>query len=94
LGEFATLRALGSSSGYIHRVILAQAGISAVVGYALGISIALTILVLSRNTALPMVMTPGLAFWLFALTVGMCAISALSAIVKVTKIDPATVFSK
>ena len=94
LGEFATLRALGSSSGYIHQVILAQAGISAVVGYALGISIALTILVLSRNTALPMVMTPGLAFWLFALTVGMCAISALSAIVKVTKIDPATVFNK
>ena len=25
LNEFATLRALGSSSGYIHRVILAQA---------------------------------------------------------------------
>jgi putative ABC transport system permease protein len=94
LGEFATLRALGSSSGYIHRVILAQAGISAVVGYALGISIALVILVLSKNTALPLVMTPGLAFWLFTLTVGMCAISALSAIVKVTKIDPATVFSK
>jgi putative ABC transport system permease protein len=94
LGEFATLRALGSSSGYIHKVILAQAGISAVVGYALGISIALTILVLSRNTALPMVMTPGLAFWLFTLTVGMCAISALSAIVKVTKIDPATVFNR
>jgi putative ABC transport system permease protein len=94
LGEFATLRALGSSSGYIHKVILAQAGISAVVGYALGISISLAILVLSHNTALPMVMTPGLAFWLFTLTVGMCAISALSAIVKVTKIDPATVFSK
>lgn len=94
LSEFATLRALGSSSGYIHKVILAQAGISAVVGYVLGISIALTILVLSRNTALPMVMTPGLAFWLFALTVGMCAISALSAIVKVTKIDPATVFNR
>lgn len=94
LSEFATLRALGSSSGYIHKVILAQAGISAVVGYALGISIALTILVLSRNTALPMVMTPGLAFWLFTLTVGMCAISALSAIVKVTKIDPATVFNR
>jgi hypothetical protein len=27
LNEFATLRALGSSSGYIHRVILAQAGL-------------------------------------------------------------------
>jgi putative ABC transport system permease protein len=94
LSEFATLRALGSSSGYIHQVILAQAGISAVIGYALGISIALIILVLSKDTALPLVMTPGLAFWLFTLTVGMCAISALSAIVKVTKIDPATVFNK
>ena len=94
LSEFATLRALGSSSGYIHKVILAQAGISAVIGYLLGISIALVVLVASRNTALPIVMTPGLAFWLFTLTVGMCAISALSAIVKVTKIDPATVFSQ
>jgi putative ABC transport system permease protein len=94
LSEFATLRALGSSAGYIHQVILAQAGISAVIGYLLGIGIALAILVASRNTALPMVMTPGLAFWLFTLTVGMCAISALSAIVKVTKIDPATVFNR
>jgi putative ABC transport system permease protein len=94
LSEFATLRALGSSAGYIHQVILAQAGISAVVGYLLGMSIAMAILVASKNTALPLVMTPGLAFWLFTLTVGMCAISALSAIVKVTKIDPATVFNK
>lgn len=92
--EFATLRALGSSKGYIHKVILAQAGFSAVIGYALGMMIALAILYLSRNSALPLVMTPGLAFWLFALTVGMCAISALSAIVKVTKIDPATVFAR
>jgi putative ABC transport system permease protein len=94
LSEFATLRALGSSSGYIHQVILAQAGISAVVGYILGITIALGVLLLSKKTALPMIMTPGLAFWLFTLTLGMCAISALAAIVKVTKIDPATVFSK
>lgn len=92
--EFATLRALGSSKGYIHKVILAQAALSAVIGYLLGMSIALLILYASRNSALPLVMTPGLAFWLFTLTVGMCAISALSAIVKVTKIDPATVFSR
>jgi putative ABC transport system permease protein len=94
LSEFATLRALGSSSGYIHQVILAQAGMSAVIGYILGMTIALGVLVASKNSALPLVMTPGLAFWLFTLTVGMCAISALSAIVKVTKIDPATVFNR
>ncbi|MBS0233390.1 MAG: ABC transporter permease [Proteobacteria bacterium] len=92
--EFATLRALGSSRGYIYKVILAQAALSAVMGYVLGMIIALLILYLSRNSSLPLVMTPGLAFWLFALTLFMCAISALSAIVKVTKIDPATVFSR
>jgi putative ABC transport system permease protein len=92
--EFATLRALGSSKGYIHKVILAQAGVSAVMGYLLGMMIALLILYASRNSSLPLVMTPGLAFWLFALTLFMCAISALSAIVKVTKIDPATVFAR
>jgi putative ABC transport system permease protein len=94
LNEFATLRALGSSSGYIHKVILAQAGLSAVIGYALGMMIALTVLIMSRSSPLPLVMTPGLAAALFALTLSMCAISAVSAIVKVTKIDPATVFNR
>ncbi len=61
LNEFATLRALGSSSGYIYKVILAQAGLSAVIGYVLGILISLGILYVSRNTPLPLVMTPGLA---------------------------------
>jgi putative ABC transport system permease protein len=94
LNEFATLRALGSSSGYIHKVILAQAGLSAVIGYGLGMSIAMIIIFYSLNTALPIIMTPGLAVGLFALTVFMCAISAISAIMKVMKIDPAMVFNR
>jgi putative ABC transport system permease protein len=94
LNEFATLRALGSSSGYIHKVILAQAGLSAVLGYVLGMAIALTIVYLSEHTALPIVMTPALAALLLALTVAMCAISALSAIGKVMRIDPAMVFNR
>lgn len=94
LNEFATLRALGSSSGYIHKVILAQAGLSAVIGYILGMTIALVVVVLSTHTALPIIMTPGLAVSLFLLTLFMCAISAVSAIMKVTKIDPAMVFSR
>jgi putative ABC transport system permease protein len=94
LNEFATLRALGSSSGYIYKVILAQAGLSAVIGYLLGILISLGILYISRNTPLPLVMTPGLAASLFGLTLFMSAISAISAIIKVTKIDPAMVFNR
>jgi putative ABC transport system permease protein len=94
LPEFATLRALGSSSGYIIKVILAQAGLSALLGYALGVAIALTIVYLSEHTALPIIMSPGLAALLLGLTVAMCSISALAAINKVMRIDPAMVFSK
>ncbi|MGD9783523.1 MAG: ABC transporter permease [Hyphomicrobiaceae bacterium] len=94
LNEFATLRALGSSAGYIHKVILGQAGLSAVIGYVLGMVIALAAVFASHDTPLPLVMTPWLAAVLFAVTLFMCAISALSAIMKVTKIDPAMVFNR
>ena len=94
VNEFATLRALGSSSGYIHKVILAQAGLSAVIGYILGMAIALLVVLASQSSPLPIVMTPTLAAGLFTLTVIMCAVSAISAIVKVTKIDPAMVFNR
>ena len=94
LNEFATLRALGSSSFYIHKVILTQAALSAVIGYCLGMLIAVSIVLLSTDSKLPIVMTPGLATGLLALTLFMCAISAFSAIIKVTRIDPAVVFSR
>ncbi len=94
LNEFATLRALGSSSSYIIKVILAQAALSGLIGYILGMAIAMLVVISSSQTALPIIMTPGLALFLFAITIGMCAISAVSAIAKVTKIDPAMVFSR
>jgi putative ABC transport system permease protein len=39
-------------------------------------------------------MSPGLAVLLLALTVVMCAVSALSAIGKVMRIDPVMVFNR
>jgi putative ABC transport system permease protein len=94
LNEFATLRALGSSSGYIHRVILSQAALSGVLGYILGMAIALLIVYFTEESALPIVMTWGLAGLLFALTILMCGASAITAINKVTKIDPTMVFNR
>lgn len=94
LAEFATMRALGSSSHYVYAVILTQAGLNAVFGYGLGMAIALSIVAFSEHTALPLVMTPALAALLFMLILAMCAISALSAIAKVTRIDPAMVFNR
>jgi putative ABC transport system permease protein len=94
LNEFATLRALGASAGYIHKVILYQAMMSAVVGYGIGMVLSMLVIWASKDTTLYIIMTPGLALLLFALTIGMCAIAAVSAIFKVTRIDPAGVFSR
>jgi hypothetical protein len=68
--------AIGSSSVYIHKVIICQA------------------LLKTADTALPIVMRPGLTLRLFLLTVAVCVISAIAAIVQVTSIDPAMVFMR
>ena len=94
LNEFATLRALGASAGYIHKVILMQALISAVIGYVLGMLLSMLVIWATQDTTLVIVMTPGLAVVLLFLTVGMCVLSAISAIFKVTRIDPAVVFAR
>jgi len=94
INEFATLRAMGSSAGYIHKVIIWQALLSAVIGFVVAIVIDLIIVTLSDGTALVVVMTPKLALSLLVLTVVMCIVSALSAIIKVTRIDPAMVFNR
>ena len=94
LTEFATLRALGSSSSYIHKVILMQAIVSALIGFAIGIAVSLVVAQFSEVTPMPIVLTPLLALLLLGATVAMCAISALSSIYKVTKIDPAMVFAR
>jgi putative ABC transport system permease protein len=94
LPEFATLRALGASAGYINKVILIQALLSAVIGYGVGMSVTMLVVRAAKDTTMPVIMTPGLAVLLFLLTIGMCALAAVSAIFKVTRIDPAGVFSR
>jgi putative ABC transport system permease protein len=94
LGEFATLRAIGSSARYIYEVIIWQALISAVIGFCLAALIGGLIVKLTEGGALPIMMTPLMTFGLFALTVAMCVFSAIAAIVKVMRVDPAIVFSR
>jgi putative ABC transport system permease protein len=94
LKEFATLRAIGSSQIYILKVILSQALLSAVIGFAIAACIDLTLVKATADAALPIVMTPGLTLGLFLLTLAMCAIAAVSAIRVVTRIDPVAVFAQ
>ena len=94
LKEFATLRAIGSSRRYILKVILAQALISAIVGFSIAVSIDLSLVKMTHDAALPIVMTPALSAGLLALTIAMCAIAAVAAIRVVTRIDPVLVFAQ
>jgi putative ABC transport system permease protein len=94
INEYATLRALGSSSLYLNKVILSQALLSAMIGFGLSAIISLIIVAATADTAVPVVMTPLLTTAIFALTVTMCALSSLSAILQIMRIDPVVVFTR
>lgn len=94
LNEFATLRAIGSSTIYIQKVIICQALLSAVIGFSLAWGVGLIIVAATAESALPIVITPGLTAGLFLLTVVMCIASSMAAIVQVVRIDPARVFKQ
>ena len=94
LNEFATLRAIGSSGMYIHKVIICQALLSAVIGFSIAAVIGFIIMQQTAESALPIIITPELTISIFVLTVLMCILSAIAAIVKVMRIDPAMVFTR
>jgi putative ABC transport system permease protein len=94
LNEFATLRAIGSSRNYIYKVIICQALLNAVIGFGIAALIGAAVVHMTASSALPIVITPELMVALFVLTVVMCVVSAIAAIMKVTRIDPAMVFTR
>jgi putative ABC transport system permease protein len=94
LSEFATLRAMGSSRPFLYKVIVWQALMTAVIGFAIAASIGLIVARVSTDTALPIILPPVLIAGLFALTVGMSVASAFSAMMVVTRVDPVTVLAR
>lgn len=93
LPEYATLRAVGYSNSFVSGIVLQQAVILSVLGYLPGVGAATWLY--SRAAAatnLPLYLTQDRAFLVFGLTLGMCALSAVLAVRKVRKLDPAEVF--
>jgi putative ABC transport system permease protein len=94
LYEFATLRAIGCSNRYVYRVIIWQAVLNAVIGFAVAAAIGFVVVQFTAKSALPIVITPALVGGLFALTVVMCVVSAITAIIRVVRIDPVMVMAR
>ena len=75
-------------------MILCQALISAAVGFSIAAIAGVAVVYLTADSVLPVVLTTPLLFALLGMTVLMCVISAMAAIAKVTRIDPAMVFAR
>jgi putative ABC transport system permease protein len=92
LREYGTLKAMGARNSAVVRVILAQAMISAVLGFAVGAPLAIAMRAAMKSANLSVALTPPLYAATAAITAVMCAFAALLSIVKVLRLDPASVF--
>ncbi|MBD0304755.1 MAG: ABC transporter permease [Tolypothrix sp. T3-bin4] len=91
--EFGTLKAIGASDWIIYSVIVEQALWMAVLGYIPGIALCLGVAAWTAATqSIVILITPLSAVTVFGITIVMCVGSALFAIQKVTRVDPAIVF--
>lgn len=91
--EFGTLKAMGASDWVIYSVIVEQAVWMAILGYLPGIALCVGVASWTSATqAILILITPESALIVFGITVLMCVVSAIFAIQKVTRVDPAIVF--
>jgi putative ABC transport system permease protein len=91
--EYATLKAIGYTNGYLSFLVLQQACLYALLGYIPGFLAALALYEMASAWAfLPIGMTVGRALAVLFLAVAMCTMSALFALKKVKAADPADLF--
>ena len=90
--EYGTLKAMGAANGAIVRMILSQALISSTVGLVVGGALAYAAAAALKRGNLTVVLSFQLVVATAVLTVGMCSLAGLLSILKVFRLDPATVF--
>lgn len=93
LPQFATLKAMGHTPGFISGIVMHEALLMAVIGYLPGAIIGGVLYqVLEHFTQIRMFLTPGRLLLIFILTSGMCLLAGRLAIRKVHQTDPADLF--
>jgi putative ABC transport system permease protein len=93
LSQFATLKAVGFSDGFLLRTILSEGWILSVLGYWPGLLGAAVLTQLTRHViVLPVSLTLERMAGIFGLTLLMCLLAALLAVRKVRSADPASAF--
>jgi putative ABC transport system permease protein len=90
--EYGTLKAMGARNSMVVRVILSQAMISAAIGFVVGGVLAVGMQAAMAKANLSVALFPGLYAVTLVVTIAMCSFAALLSIVKVLRLDPASVF--
>lgn len=93
LREYATLKAMGYSNGYLQLVVLGAAVLLAVLGFVPGLLGSIGLYkVVANATLLPLSMVADRAVSVFGLIFGMCALAGLLAMRKLREANPADMF--
>jgi putative ABC transport system permease protein len=93
LPQFATLKAMGFSNGFLRRIILGQALILSTTGFAMGTIIAwFADSYIAAHSMLPIQIGGLSGSVVFCLTFAMCVIAGLIAIRRVAVADPAALY--
>lgn len=91
--EFATLKAIGYNSRYIVMVVIKEAIFLSILGFIPSFLLSrLFYKILTGITGLPLLLSINHTCLVFFLTLGMCILSSIIAILKVINADPAEVF--
>jgi len=93
LKEYGTLRAMGYPNRFVSGIVVQQAAILGCLGYIPGVVLVHFLYGAAASaTQMPLHHTMSRAVTVFVLTLVMCALSALMAVRKVRRLDPADVF--
>ncbi len=92
LKEFGTLKAIGASNWDLYKIIIEQALINSVIGYATGMLVSYLVIQVMKKGKLDVLLPWEVLVGVYLVTVVMCLGSSILSIYKVTKIDPALVF--
>jgi putative ABC transport system permease protein len=93
LSEYATLKAMGYRDRFLFGVVISEAVILSILGFAPAAPLAYMIYgIAARATLLPLNMTMQRCIMVYLLTLGMCVFSGALAMRKLRHADPAEVF--
>lgn len=90
--DYATLKAIGATNGFVSGLILIQALIFAFVGFGIGVVLMNLFRQGIANAGTIFYYTPIMYLAFFAITVSISLLGAISAMRKITSVEPASVF--